>query len=149
MRKLIFIIVLFFSTSVFAESLKCSVEFSVGYLDKFQKYDLFIDIGNNKIGMIAHRYENSNDYEGLAIINSVGKLFFDVGNPIHDLGEKTEKTTYFTMDNDYRKHGLFFNNGEPAIIELDKINNSEKWALYISKTDTELDFGRSHEGICQ
>ena len=149
MRKLIFIIVLFFSTSVFAESLKCSVEFSIGFNDKFQKYDLFIDMGNNERGMIAHRYENSNDYEGLAIINSVGKLFFDEGNPFNLTAEKTERITYFTMDNRYRKHGLFFNNGEPAIIELDKINNSEKWALYISKTDTELDFGRSHEGICQ
>jgi hypothetical protein len=149
MRKLIFIILLFFSTSALAESLKCSVEFPIGYLDKYQKYDLFIDIGNNERGMIAHRYENSNDYEGLAIINSVGKLFFDVGNPINLRGDKTEETTYFTLNTSYRKQGFFFSYGQPAIIELDKINDSEKWSLFISQTDTELGFGKTHEGICQ
>ena len=141
MRKLLFVIILFFSTSVLAESYRCEMTIKVLPLKGEQYYDLFIDIGDEEVTVIAHIDDDKEDY--IALLQSTGRIFFELGNP-YSLS-KQEAKIYLNTNHEFAKIGFFFIVDDPSIIEMRKKDNS--WRIFISDTDT--NFETTQVGTCR
>jgi hypothetical protein len=141
LRKLLFIIVLFFSTSVLAESYRCEMTIKPIALKGEQNYDLFIDIGDEEATMLSQMDGNKEDF--VAILQSTGRIFFELGNP-YGLS-KQEAKIYLNTNHEFAKIGFFFIVDDPSIIEMRKKDNS--WRIFISDTDT--NFETTQVGTCR
>lgn len=141
MRKLFFVIILSFSTSVLAESYRCEMTIKPIGSKVEQNYDLFIDIGDEEATMLSQMDGNKEDF--ITIIQSTGRIFFELGNP-YGLS-KQEAKIYFNTNHEFVKRGFFFILNDPSIIEMRKNDNS--WPIFISDTDT--NFESTQVGTCQ
>ena len=144
MRNLIFILVLFFSTSVLAESYNCSMTIRPIGLKGIQYYELFIDMGSEEESRVVAQDMDGSYLEYLTSLKSIGKIFFDVGHPYGF--SKKEVQVFFTRHNEYKKSGFFFVSGEPSIIELKKYGGNN-FDIFIH--DTNSNFEPLQFGSCR
>ena len=132
MRKLIFIIVLFFSTSVFAEVFNC--ELVLKGSNKDQKYPVLVDIGEENTDKVLTTADiETGEFAGniLSEVQSIGKIYFDIGNPYSSGKHDTEVFPYYNL---------------PSTIEITRMNG-EDWEIFIADTDTQYD--RLQTGVCE
>lgn len=142
MKTLIVILVLFSST-VFAEVFNCEMTLTS---DKFgtQKYKLLVDIGNDSELLLTTQSYEGELTEIIQQIQSVGKIYFDVGHP-YGL-RKEDSSVYFTAVNKNEKLGFFFIRSA-STININKINKEGVWKIFISDSDTNFDLVQ--KGICK
>ena len=146
MRKLIFTILLLLSTSVFAEVFNCELVLKGSYTD--QKYPVLVDIGEENTDKVLTTADiETGEFAGniLSEVQSIGKIYFDKGNPYGSGKHDTE--VFFTALSDFYKIGLLFPyQGLPSTIEITRMN-SEGWKIFIADTDTQYD--RLQTGVCE
>ena len=146
MRKLIFIIVLFFSTNLFAEVFNCELVYKGIQTD--QKYPVLVDIGEENTDKVITTADiETGKFAGniLSEVQSVGKIYFDIGNPYVVGKEDTE--VFFTAVTSYYKIGLFFPSyNSPSTIEITRMNG-EGWEIFIA--DTYIQTHRLQTGVCE
>ena len=148
MRKLIFIIVLFFSTSVLAqevESYNCEMTIKAIGFPSHENYNLEIAIGNtinSTIAEIDPQGKIANQFSELA---TVANIFFGLGHP-YGLTPEFNTDIYFTKIYENKKTGFFFRYlGNPSIIEMVKRDNL--WDIFIS--DTATSYEKTQVGVCR
>ena len=146
MRKLIFIFFLFFSTSLVAEVFNCELVLKGSNTD--QKYPVLVDIGEENTDKVLTTADiETGEFAGniLSEVQSVGKIYFDKGNPYSSGKHDTE--VFFTAVTSYYKLGLFFPYYNlPSTIEITRMNR-EGWEIFIADTDTQYD--RLQTGVCE
>jgi len=146
MKKLFFIIIFLFTTSVFAEVFNCNMTLNSDTFGE-QKYSLLVDIGKETELYITTTKQEEFTFGGniLSEVYYIGKIYFEAGHP-YGFG-KLDKEVFFTKNSDYMKIGLFFPSSElPSTIDINRMNNNG-WEIFIADTDTS--FERVQTGICK
>ena len=148
MRKLLFIIVLFFSTSVLAqeiESYNCEMTIKAIGFSSNENYNLEIFIGNTKNSTIAEIDPQGKIVNQFSELATVANIFFGSGHP-YGLIANFNTDIYFTKIYENKKTGFFFRYlGNPSIIEMVKRDNV--WDIFIS--DTATSYEKTQVGVCR
>ena len=148
MRKFIFIIVLFFSTSVVPQkidSYNCEMTIKAIGFSSNENYKLKIFIGNTKNSTIAEINPQGKIANQFSELATVANIFFGLGHP-YGLTPEFNTDIYFTKIYENKKTGFFFRYlGNPSIIEMVKRDNL--WDIFIS--DTATSYEKTQVGICK
>ena len=119
MKTFLTLFVLFFSSSVVAETFKCQLE----YTDLFEKiipFELFIDTGDTNVGPIVLLDKNKNLKQIiLPVIQSVGKVYSD---NYPSGGQKIANDAYFSMVNSLFVKGFFVHLMRTVSIDISMYN---------------------------
>ena len=142
MRKLIFIIALFFSTSLLAEVFNCEMILTSEKWGN-QKYKLLVDTGDEDDSYLGTFDENGNIKEVIQDVVSIGSIYLDTGNP-YSLG-KINRDVVFHIKNSHEHVGIFYANSA-STINITKMF-SDDWKIYI--TDTTSNFDYVQTGVCE
>ena len=118
MKTPLALFVLLFSSSVFAETFKCQLE----YEDVFEKiipFELFIDTGDTDTEFIV-AYDKDQNYRQIVVyIHSIGKVYSD---NYPSGGQKIANDAYFSMVNSLFVNGFFVHLMRTVPIDISMYN---------------------------
>ena len=142
MKTLISILVLF-STSLLADVFNCEVtQQSKNFGDI--TYNVLVDTGSKDLSVLTLSDVQTGEFkEVLSEVYSVGKIYFNEGNPYSTM--KTDADVYFTRSASESYYGIFFMDRFPKTISLELWEEEDQIVI----TDSESIFGYLQIGICK
>ena len=118
MRKLLFIIVLFFSTSVFAKIFDCTLKWG----DFGDSFNILVDTGNKIDGTLSVLNYEGKFEEIAGTIFGVGKIYITGSNPITGFS-KSDHKYFITNDEGNYYNGIVFHKDYPFILSIREYEN--------------------------
>ena len=146
MKKTLIILVLLFSSSVFAETFKCQLEY-YDMLDNKTSFELFIDTGDTDTEFIV-AYDKDQNYRQIVVaIHSIGKVYSD---NYPSGGQKIANDAYFSMVNSLFVKGFFVHLMRTVPIDISMYNLNPD-TIEISIYDPSLInlSGTNAKGFCE
>ena len=114
MKTLLTLFVLFFSSSVVAETYKCQLEY-INVFEEIIPFELFIDTGDSDTEFIVALDKDQNYRQIVVAIHSIGKVYSD-NYPL--AGQKVSNDAYFSMVNSMFVQGFFVHLNRTVSIDM-------------------------------